>query len=64
MADDSVGLRGACPSEARALAALTVRKPGNASKNPIAEGDSKRIFACNCEGTEQLRWGLKGIRYE
>jgi len=24
-------------------------------KNPIAEGDFKWIFACNCEGTEQLR---------
>ncbi len=35
----SVGLRGVCPSEARALAALTVRKPGHASKNPIAEGN-------------------------
>ena len=24
-------------------------------KNPIAEGNFKWIFACNCEGTEQLR---------
>lgn len=24
-------------------------------KNPITEGDFKWIFACNCEGTEQLR---------
>ena len=23
-------------------------------KNPITEGDFKWIFACNCEGTEQL----------
>ncbi len=29
----SAGLRGVCPSEARVLAALTVRKPGHASKN-------------------------------
>ncbi len=40
----SVGLRGVCLSEARALAALTVRKPGIASKNPIAEGDSEWIL--------------------
>ncbi len=38
-----------------ALAALTVRKPGNAGKNPIAEGDFEWIFARNCEGTEQLQ---------
>ncbi len=25
-------------------------------KNPIAEGDFEWIFACNCEGTEQLRF--------
>ncbi len=24
-------------------------------KNPIAGGDFKWIFACNCEGTEQLQ---------
>ena len=24
-------------------------------KNPITNGDFKWIFACNCEGTEQLR---------
>ena len=24
-------------------------------KNPITEGDFKWIFACNCEGTEQLQ---------
>ncbi len=38
-----------------ALAALTARKPGNASKNHIAEGDFEWIFARNCEGTEQLQ---------
>ncbi len=51
----SVGLRGTCPSEARALAALTVRKPGITSKNPIAKGDFKWIFARNCEGIKQLQ---------
>jgi len=25
-------------------------------KNPIAEGDFKWIFACDCEGTEQLQY--------
>ena len=25
------------------------------SKNAITEGDFKCIFACNCEGTEQLQ---------
>ena len=38
-----------------ALAALTVRKLGLAGKNPIDEVDLEWIFACNCEGTEQLR---------
>ncbi len=28
-------------------------------KNPIAEGNFKWIFACNCEGTEQLQQGYK-----
>ncbi len=27
-------------------------------KNPIARGDFKWIFACNCEGTEQLQSGI------
>ncbi len=40
----SVGLRGVCPSEARALAALTVRKPRNTCKNPIAEGGFEWIM--------------------
>jgi len=30
-------------------------------KNLIAEGDYKWIFACNCEGTEQLQ-GKKKLR--
>ncbi len=29
----------------------------HASKNPIAAGNFKWIFACNCEGTEQLQTG-------
>ena len=29
--------------------------PGVARENPIAEGDFHWIFACNCEGTEQLQ---------
>lgn len=29
-------------------------------KNPIAAGDFEWIFACNCEGTEQLRNTGKG----
>ena len=28
--------------------------PRHTSKNAITEGDFKCIFACNCEGTEQL----------
>ena len=36
-----------------ALAALTVRKHRLEGKNPISEADG--IFACNYEGTEQLR---------
>ncbi|MDO5551329.1 MAG: hypothetical protein Q4F76_09160, partial [Lachnospiraceae bacterium] len=49
--------RRVCPSEARVLAALTVRKHRIAGKNPIAAGDFQWIFARNCEGTEQLRLG-------
>ena len=37
-----------------ALAALTVRKPRLKGKNPIGVADLEWIFACNCEGTEQL----------
>ena len=29
--------------------------PRHTSKNAITEGDFKCIFACNCEGTEQLQ---------
>mgnify|MGYP004479917953 CR=1 FL=1 len=29
--------------------------PRHTSKNVITEGDFKYIFACNCEGTEQLQ---------
>ena len=28
-------------------------------KNLIAEGNFKWIFACNCEGTEQLRYAIE-----
>ena len=38
-----------------ALAALTVRKPRLKGKNPIGVADLEWIFACNCEGTEQLQ---------
>ena len=38
-----------------AFTAQTVRKMIQGCKNPIAGGDFKWIFACNCEGTEQLR---------
>ena len=38
-----------------ALAALTVRKHKLEGKNPIGAADLKWIFACNYEGTEQLR---------
>ena len=31
-------------------------------QNPITEGDFKWIFACNCEGTEQLRNIAQGTR--
>lgn len=34
---------------------LCMKIPRHTSKNPIAVGDFKWIFACNCEGTEQLR---------
>jgi len=48
--------------QACALTALAVRKRGNAGKNPIAEGDFQWIFACNCEGTEQLHSPFPGLR--
>ena len=38
-----------------ALAALTVRKHLPEGKNPIGEADLEWVFACNGEGTEQLR---------
>ena len=34
---------------------LCMKIPRHASKNPVAAGDFKWIFARNCEGTEQLR---------
>ena len=34
---------------------LCMKIPRHTSKNPLAEGDFKWIFARNCEGTEQLR---------
>ena len=34
---------------------LCMKIPRHTSKNPIAAGDFKWIFARNCEGTEQLR---------
>ena len=33
---------------------LCMEIPRHTGKNPIAAGDFKRIFARNCEGTEQL----------
>ena len=33
---------------------LTVRKLRIEGKNPIGTADLEWIFACNCEGTEQL----------
>ena len=41
---------------------LCMKIPRHASKNPIAAGDFKWIFARNCEGTEQLRIFYKNIR--
>ena len=38
-----------------AFTALTVRKHRLAGKNPIAAGNFSWIFACDCEGTEQLQ---------
>ncbi len=32
-----------------------IKVPRHASKNPIAAGNFKWIFACNCEDTEQLQ---------
>ena len=34
---------------------LCMKIPRHTSKNPIAAGDFKWIFARNCEGTEQLQ---------
>ena len=34
---------------------LCMKIPRHTSKNPLAEGDFKWIFARNCKGTEQLR---------
>ena len=43
---------------------LCVKIPRHASKNPIAVGDFKWIFARNCEGTEQLRINHQEDWYE
>lgn len=37
-----------------AFTVMTVRKPRIEGKNPIGTADLEWIFACNCEGTEQL----------
>ena len=43
---------------------LCMKIPRHASKNPIAAGDFKWIFARNCEGTEQLqRYQYKNQTY-
>ena len=38
-----------------AIAASTVRILRPEGKNPIGEADPDWIFACNCEGADQLR---------
>ena len=40
---------------------LCMKIPRHASKNPIAAGDFKWIFARNCEGTEQLQLKMTRI---
>ena len=42
---------------------LCMKIPRHTSKNPLAEGDFKWIFARNCEGTEQLRRRMNMVKW-